>query len=456
MNKSRKSCPSSAASARRQLMKHVIINVSCLLIICTAANGVTATPTATTTETRVVADGHGKRDDNSAKVQSILGAGNRPDNKQHQPPPFIHRNLMLERGFHENSHDKTLSPVKSDYNVKDFQSKRESQFSTIRWKRSSAGNISTNSNFNILNLSNKNLSNANHLAAELANYSLRRSNYEISHYYNLSDISALDLSRNNLSEGLPDQLQTKFSILLWLDMSENKLTTTEWLRNIPTLKYLNLSCNHLTTFSSTHLAQLTRLDLSSNAIANSSALTPLALRNLTDLDLSCNQLETIDKGLFFHTRALQRLDISGNAIKRLNRSIFYNLINLEHLNLAGNRIDVIENDTFSYLLNLQFLDLSQNEIGPDSIRALQGIPALIGLSLAHNARLGTVMHEFVASWSLKELDASGTGLCRIPTALAQSVKSLKLANNLLNVSIEIYFPLYCILIKTIAILIRTR
>ncbi|KAL1374357.1 hypothetical protein pipiens_020415 [Culex pipiens pipiens] len=216
-------------------------------------------------------------------------------------------------------------------------------------------------------------------------------------------------------------------------MSENKLTTTEWLRNIPTLKYLNLSCNHLTTFSSTHLAQLTRLDLSSNAIANSSALTPLALRNLTDLDLSCNQLETIDKGLFFHTRALQRLDISGNAIKRLNRSIFYNLINLEHLNLAGNRIDVIENDTFSYLLNLQFLDLSQNEIGPDSIRALQGIPALIGLSLAHNARLGTVMHEFVASWSLKELDASGTGLCRIPTALAQSVKSLKLANNLLNV-----------------------
>ncbi|XP_065094075.1 uncharacterized protein 2mit [Ochlerotatus camptorhynchus] len=411
------------AFRRWLMMKHVIINASCLLIICTAANVATA-PSTTGAVTGV--------DIPRGKFQSIrdtVGAGNRPDNKQ---TPAVHRNLMLEREFYVNSHDKTLSPVKSDYDVKDFQNKRDSRFSAnVRWKRSPS-NSSTNSNFNILNLSNKKLSDGKRLAEELSNYSHRQINYEISHYYNFSDISALDLSRNSLSEELPEHVQGNFSGLSWLDLSENNLTSAIGLK-FPALKYLNLSSNHIKSFSTTHLQHLTRLDISCNSISSRVALLPLMLRNLTDLDLSCNQLETIDKSFCFHTHSLHRLDISENVIKRLNRSIFYNLINLEHLNLAGNRIDVIENDTFSYLLNLQFLDLSRNDIGPGSIRALQGIPALIGLSLAYNARLGPVMHEFVASWSLKELDASGTGLCHIPTALAQSVKSLKLTNNLLSV-----------------------
>lgn len=417
---------STKAFRRRLMMKHVIINASCLLIICTAANVATA-PSATVGAVTGV-------DSPSGRFQSIpdtVGAGNRPDNKQ---TPAVHRNLMLEREFYVNSPDKTLSPVKSDYDVKDFQNKRDSRFSAnVRWKRSPS-NSSTNSNFNILNLSNKNLSDGKRLAEELSNYSHRQINYEIRHYYNFSDISALDLSRNSLSEELPEHVQGNFSGLSWLDLSENNLTSAIGLK-FPTLKYLNLSSNQIKSFSTTHLQHLTRLDISCNSISSRVALPPLMLRNLTDLDLSCNQLETIDKSFFFHTRSLHRLDISENVIKRLNRSIFYNLINLEHLNFAGNRIDVIENDTFSYLLNLQFLDLSRNDIGPSSIRALQGIPALIGLSLAYNARLGPVMHEFVASWSLKELDASGTGLCHIPTALAQSVKSLKLTNNLLSVSI---------------------
>ncbi|XP_058442746.1 uncharacterized protein LOC131425143 [Malaya genurostris] len=426
-------CKMSSRIPRRQLMKHVIINATCLLIICAAA----AAPSPTRAEDMVksgIRDGGNERKSTSrtSRVQSIsdyVGAGNRPDNKQ---PLSVHRNLLLERKFYENNHDKTLSPVKSDYGIKDLDIKRNTQFSTlVRWKRNS-NNFSTNSNFNILNLSNKNLSNAKQLADELSNYSHMQSNYEISHYYNLSDISALDLSRNNLSGELPTIVQRNFSTLSWLDLSENNLTTAEKL-TFPSLKYLNLSCNSIKRFSSSHLRNLTRLDLSQNSIASSASLSPLLLRKLTDLDLSCNQLETLGKSFLFQIRALKRLDFSDNAIKRLNRSIFYNLINLEQLNLAGNQIDVIENDTFAYLLNLQFLDLSRNNIGPGSIRALQGIPALIGLSLANNVRLGPVLHEFVASWSLKELDASGTGLCKIPTALAQSVKSLKLANNLLNV-----------------------
>ncbi|XP_055643841.1 uncharacterized protein LOC129779994 [Toxorhynchites rutilus septentrionalis] len=417
---------------RRRSMKHVIINASCLVIICTATNVATLPHTVGVVNMGLNLEGqHGvSKNGNVQSISDIVGAGNRVDNKQQ--PLVLHRRSVPDRELYVNNHDKTLSPVKADYDVKDFQGKRDGRFSSkMRWKRNSS-NSSTNNNFNILNLSNKNISDSTRLADEISSYTHRRSNYEINHYYNLSEINALDLSRNNLSDELPEHLQANFSILSWLDLSENNLSTIERL-NFPTLEYLNVSSNRIKSFSSSHLQYLTRLDLSCNVISNSALLLPFMLRNLTDLDLSCNQLESIGRGLFLHARSLHRLDISGNAIKRLNRSIFYNLINLEYLNLAGNRIDVIENDTFSYLLNLQFLDLSHNEIGPSSIRALQGIPALIGLSLANNARLGQVMHEFVASWSLKELDASGTGLCHIPTALAQSVKSLKLANNLLNV-----------------------
>ncbi|XP_053699023.1 uncharacterized protein LOC128745994 [Sabethes cyaneus] len=399
---------------RRPLMKHVIINASYLLMIYAAAAEANNRPSSSHVQS----------------ISDIVGAGNGLDNNQ-QLLSSMHRSLILERKFYVNSH-KTLSLVKSDYGIRNWPRQRYDRlYENVRWKRSSS-NFSTNSNFIILNLSNKNLINAKRLADELSKYSLRQTSYEISHYYNLSDISALDLSRNNLTDELPGSVQSNFSVLSWLDLSENNLSTVERL-NFPTLKYLNISCNRIKRFSSSSVQHLTRLDLSHNAIANSTQLSPLILRNLTDLDLRCNQLETLDKSFFLHTRLLHRLDLSGNAIKRLKRSIFYNLINLEQLNLAGNHINVIENDTFSYLVNLQFLDLSGNDIGPNSIRALQGIPALIGLSLADNVHLGSVMHEFVASWSLKDLDASGTGLCHIPTALAQSVKSLKLANNLLNV-----------------------
>jgi len=62
------------------------------------------------------------------------------------------------------------------------------------------------------------------------------------------------------------------------------------------------------------------------------------------------------------------------------------------------------------------------------------IPDLVSLSIAYNPEVGVAMQEFVASWSLKELDASGTGLCQVPAALAQSVRTLKLADNWLKVS----------------------
>ncbi|XP_055382516.1 protein PF3D7_1417600 [Condylostylus longicornis] len=115
--------------------------------------------------------------------------------------------------------------------------------------------------------------------------------------------------------------------------------------------------------------------------------------------------------------------------QKIFKEPFYNLINIETLILSYNNIHKIDFDTFLVLPNLQYLDLSNNNIHGESVKSLSGIPDLIGLSLAYNYELGDSLQEFVASWSLKELDISGTGLCRIPAALAQSVRALKLKDN---------------------------
>jgi len=110
------------------------------------------------------------------------------------------------------------------------------------------------------------------------------------------------------------------------------------------------------------------------------------------------------------------------------------LVELQTLILSHNNISDIDYETFLALPNLQHLDLSHNRLSGSAIRALQGIPDLVSLSIAYNPEVGVAMQEFVASWSLKELDASGTGLCQVPAALAQSVRTLKLADNWLKVS----------------------
>ena len=119
----------------------------------------------------------------------------------------------------------------------------------------------------------------------------------------------------------------------------------------------------------------------------------------------------------------------------LHKDSFYRLEHLEVLDLSNNGISDIENDTFTKLPLLQYLDLSFNNIHVTSVRALQGIPDLMGLSIANNELLSNSLQGFVVSWSVNELDVSNIGLCQVPFALAQSVRILDLGGNNINVSI---------------------
>lgn len=235
----------------------------------------------------------------------------------------------------------------------------------------------------------------------------------------------------------------------FIDLSINQLKSANLALSGP-LAFLNFSQNQLTRF---HLRSgrnssnaLATLDLSHNNLTGDSTVDGKNNRmdvgmpsivlgvdcaNLTMLDLSHNRLRDLS---FLHNPdkadcPVRVLNLAYNQLHGIKRDTFATTPNLEILSLAHNFVAEIENDTFAHLQHLQYLDLGDNLLNASCVRALQGIPDLIGLSLARNPQLGDALQGFVASWSLKELDLSATGLCDIPAALAQSVRTLNLAHN---------------------------
>lgn len=246
----------------------------------------------------------------------------------------------------------------------------------------------------------------------------------------LSDIVIGNFSNNKLTE-ISNSVERLLINVEQLDVSCNDILTFDGAFN--KLNLLNLSNNRVEHFYSEHISNLRTLDISSNSFDNTESIDFRYFRDLEVVDLSCNNLKELHRTLFQNTTNLKVVNLSGNHLKRILKNNFFTLVNIETLVLANNDISDIENDTFAYLPNLQYLDLSYNDIDAGSIRALQGTD-LVGLSVAFNPRLGNALQGFVASWSLKELDASGTGLCQIPAALAQSVHTLSIADNNFQVS----------------------
>lgn len=255
-----------------------------------------------------------------------------------------------------------------------------------------------------------------------------------------STVTRLDLSQNRLVvlQESAWRLVGAAKNLHELDISRNRIVSIDRLPS--SVVVLNVSGNNLGEDDSgrgleflTTAPQLQILDLSCNkfnSMQNISRVLAATLRQIKMLDLSCNHFTAI---VPLNLSSLLHLDVAANAIGQLTRTTFSGLDRLERLNLAANAIGHIEIDTFLPLQNLQFLDVSHNRLTSGSIRALQGIPNLMGLSIAYNEELRSNLQGFVTTWSLKELDASGIGLCDVPTALTQSVKILNLADNSLQV-----------------------
>ncbi|KAJ4840125.1 hypothetical protein Tsubulata_039260 [Turnera subulata] len=231
----------------------------------------------------------------------------------------------------------------------------------------------------------------------------------------------VNLSHNNLSGGLPDELLLSNSDKLQaLDLSYNNLTGS-----ISGLK-IQTSCNSLTL-----------LDLSGNHFVGSIPPSLSNCTNLKTLNLSFNMLTGEMPRSFGELKSLQRLDLSHNHITGWIPSQLGNACNsLVDLRLSFNNISGSVPDSFSTCSWLQVLDLSNNNISgpfPDSI--LKNLGSLERLVLSYNLISGPFPASISKCKSLRIVDLSAnkfTGV--IPPDIcpgAASLEELRIPDNLL-------------------------
>lgn len=205
------------------------------------------------------------------------------------------------------------------------------------------------------------------------------------------------------------------------------------------LRALNLSCNNLLrlrdvlVIRTTNLSGLACLDLSDNSLSDISVGTFRTLVGLVRLSLRKNAISTVDEDAFRGLDRLEFLDLSDNRLADLPDSALTPLYSLQKLDLSGNQLQVLGARWFESLDRLRELDVSRNGLARAASGTLQPLSGLSVLRLAENPlRERDVSLLLGTGRRLETVDASRTGLARVPAALTRSVRALRLAGNRLT------------------------
>lgn len=209
-------------------------------------------------------------------------------------------------------------------------------------------------------------------------------------------------------------------------------------RGLERLRSLNLSCNNLPRIKNVllirlNLSELTCLDLSDNSLSDISVGSFRTLVGLVRLSLRKNAIVTVHENAFRGLDRLEFLDLSDNRLADLPDSALTPLYSLQKLDLSGNQLQVLGARWFESLDRLRELDVSRNGLARAASGTLQPLSGLSVLRLAENPLKERDVSLLLGTGRrLETVDASRTGLARVPAALTRSVRALRLAGNRLT------------------------
>lgn len=282
------------------------------------------------------------------------------------------------------------------------------------------------------------------IAVQLAGQGLRGS-VRPNSVARLRALSILDLSNNQLSGTLPDDLGT-LANLHTLDFSHNFFSGP-----IPS------------TFGG--LSSLLNLSLAANQLNASIPSSLGTLRHLLSLNLSSNSLREGIPLELSQMESLKVLDLRSNQLSGGIDPALLGLSSLESVDLSSNKLSGFlpwqPNDTLSLLRTLQYVNLSNNQLtGPlaparfasvfaEKLRVLDmshnqlsgNLPdfefeiGLVTLRLSHNLFTGAVPYTLLSTnlGLLEELDLSNNNLSgEITRVLSTSLVALNVSYNSLS------------------------
>ncbi|XP_078037127.1 uncharacterized protein LOC144470145 [Augochlora pura] len=210
-------------------------------------------------------------------------------------------------------------------------------------------------------------------------------------------------------------------------------------RGLERIRSLNLSCNSLAGLDdlaavrAVNMTGLARLDLSGNAITGLSAGEFRTLSGLVRLSLRRNAIALVHPDAFQGLDQLEYFDLSDNRLAKLPDNALTPLYALQKLDLSGNQLQVLGTRWFENLNRLRELDVSRNGLARATSGTLQPLPGLSVLKLSENPLKERDVSLLLGTGRrLETVDASRTGLARVPAALTRSVRALRLAGNKLT------------------------
>ncbi|NWX55661.1 LRC32 protein, partial [Promerops cafer] len=298
----------------------------------------------------------------------------------------------------------------------------------------------------------------------------------------LPKVEKMDLSHNNLYNGMAEYFIKEAPALQYLSLADNSivmishnmfqgspsLVEIDLQRNIimeieegafetlANLSKLNLSTNSITCISDFNLRQLEILDLSRNSIETFSITNSNDEYSLRCLDLSENKL--LHFPVFPQVNKLVTLNLSNNLIQ-LTAESPYNKIDymdsewlhasfhlldqkrskntscpylpqLVYLDLSYNEIKSIPDEFFESMLSLHTLNLSKNCLQAFAAFAISYDSALISLTvldLSYNA-LQNLLLDAGALPNLREFHIQNNNLQTLQFDIFSSLPSLRLLN----------------------------
>uniref|UniRef100_A0A8C5TFE6 Leucine-rich repeat-containing protein 32 n=1 Tax=Malurus cyaneus samueli TaxID=2593467 RepID=A0A8C5TFE6_9PASS len=295
----------------------------------------------------------------------------------------------------------------------------------------------------------------------------------------LPKVEIMDLSHNNLYNGMVEYFINQAPTLRYLSLADNSIVmiSHKMFQGSPSLVEIDLQRNIIMEIEEgafETLANLSKLNLSTNSIT---CISDFNLRQLEILDLSRNSIETFRITKSDDEYSLRCLDLSGNkllhfpAFPQVNKLVTLNLSNnliqltaefpynkmdymdsewlgasfylvdqkqsknrsslylsqLVYLDLSYNEIKSIPDEFFESMLSLHTLNLSKNCLQAFAVSYESTLISLTVLDLSYNA-LQSLLLDAAALPNLKEFHIQNNHLQTLQCDTFSSLSSLRLLN----------------------------